>query len=150
MRRAIVTGLLFALACGGAEAPPPSPTVATAEPVRGGFAIEREGYTWNVRGPVRVENEAAAITAEDGRGALQLDGGGWVLLDRQSRATLTLEALTLQTGRVWVDARDVEVRVQTEEGELRGVDATFAVDRTGEGTEVYCGSGEVAWVAGGE
>lgn len=129
--------------------PPPAPTVATASPVRGAFDLVREGYEQPVLGPRRVEHEASARTGVDGRGTLRLDGGGWVLLAPATRAALTLEALTLGEGRVWVDARDAEVKVRSDEGELRGVNATFAVSRQGGSTEVYVASGEVAFVATG-
>lgn len=139
--------LLSLAACD--DPPPPAPTVATAEPVRGGFVLEREDHEEPVLGPTRVEREATAITAEDGRGTLRLDAGGWVLLAPSTRATLVLEELLLESGHAWVDARDAEVKVRTEEGELRGVDATFAISREGTETRVYAASGEVAFVASG-
>ncbi|MEZ4250780.1 MAG: AgmX/PglI C-terminal domain-containing protein [Polyangiales bacterium] len=149
MKRFVLALVAFALvACD--EPPPPAPTVASAEPVRGAFSLEREGHEEVVLGPTRVEHEAAAVTGEDGHGTLRLDAGGWVLLAPSTRAVVVLEELRLQSGRVWIDARDAEVKVRTDEGELRGVDATFAVSRDGDETRVYAASGEIAFVASGD
>ncbi|MEM9067181.1 MAG: AgmX/PglI C-terminal domain-containing protein [Myxococcota bacterium] len=145
MRRATFA-LVFAIAC-GSSAPPPAPTVATAEPVRGGFALEREDFTWNVTSDTRAEEGSVAQTAEDGRGALRLDSGAWVLLDRNTSLTLRLDQIELQQGRVWIDAKDTSVEVVTRKGTLRATDATFAIDGR-EDVEVYCGSGELSYVAG--
>jgi len=146
--RALVTCLLAALVACGQDAPDPAPTVATAEPIRGAFVITREDHETPVRGDTRVEESASVATAADARGALRLDGGGWVLLGRDTEATLTLDALTLNRGRVWVDARHAPVRIQTDAGVLTAEGATFAVEVT-DGTHVYCGAGELTWEAGG-
>ena len=72
MKRFVLALVAFALvACD--EPPPPAPTVASAEPVRGAFSLEREGHEEVVLGPTRVEHEAAAVTGEDGHGTLRLD-----------------------------------------------------------------------------
>lgn len=136
------------VACGG-SAPEPAPTVATAEPIRGSFQLERESFTTQVDTPTRVEEESVASTGEDGRGAIRLDGGAWILLDRSSSAVAALESIELRSGRAWIDARDTEVVVRTPRGEIRGVDATFDV-RVGDTVDAYCSSGELSWVAGDE
>lgn len=136
---------LLLIGCGG-SAPEPAATVATAEPIRGGFQLERQSFTTNVDVPTRVEIESTASTAEDGRGALRLDGGAWVLLDRNTSAIPALEALELKSGRAWIDARDTEMVVRTPNGEIRAVDATFDV-QVGETVEAYCASGELSWIA---
>ncbi len=140
--------VLMMAACGGSNEPPPAMTVATAEPIRGTYTLEREEFTWPVVGPMRVEEGASATTADDARGALQLDSGAWVLLDRATVVHPSLEKLTVDSGRAWIDARDGELVVATGQGELRAVNATFAVSATADRTEVYCASGEVAYVAG--
>ncbi len=141
---------LLVLALGCDDPPPPAPTVAVAEPVRGGFTLSREGHDESVLGPTRVEQEATAITADDGRGTLRLDAGGWVLLAPSTRAVVVLDEVRLESGRLFVDARDAEVKIRTDEGELRGVNATFAVSRDGSETRVYAASGEIAFVASGD
>lgn len=144
---AFTSSLALCLACGDDAPPPPAPTVATAEPVRGTMTLAREGFEESVDEPMRIESGATLTTASGARGAFRHDGGAWVLLDRDSSAELTLEAILLEGGRAFVDARDAEVVLRTAQGELRAQDATFAVDAR-EGTRVYCGSGEVTWIVG--
>ena len=145
-RSACAVLLPVAVACGG-SAPAPAPTVATAEPIRGAFTLERESFTTAVDAPTRVEQESVAQTGDDGRGAIRLDGGAWVLLDRSSSVVAALDSIELRSGRAWIDARDTEVVVRTARGEVRGVDATFDV-RVGDTVEAYCASGELSWIAG--
>lgn len=146
MKRACLSVLL--IACGG-SAPEPAPTVATAEPIRGAFQLERESFTTQIETPTRIEEESVASTGQDGRGGIRLDGGAWVLLDRSSSLVAGLDSIELRSGRAWIDARDTEVVVRTSRGEIRGVDATFDV-RVGDAVEAYCASGELSWVAGDE
>jgi tetratricopeptide (TPR) repeat protein len=144
-RIAIVCSALFVLACGG-DVAPPAATVATAEVIRGGFTLERAGQTSRVVAEARVENEAEAITADDGRGVVQLDSGAWVLFDRQSRAKIELARVQLTGGRIWVDASSAEeVTIATTHGSVTASNATFAVELGESGTSVYCGSGELTY-----
>lgn len=139
--------VLLACACGDGDPLAPAPTVATAEPIRGALTLQREGHEEAVHEPTRVESAATVTTGDDARGALRHDGGAWVLMDRSTTATPTLDEITLEGGRLFVDARDAAVIVRTAQGEIRASDATFAIDAR-EGTFVYCGSGEVTWLVG--
>lgn len=154
MKKASIPFLAFAsvIALGGCgdDAHDPAPTVATAEVIRGGFTLEREDDTERVVGMARVEQEAVAATAADGRGALSLDSGAWILFDHDTSGTVQLAELGLARGRVWVDASNAdEVTVTTEGGSIRATNATFAVEIGEEGTEVYCASGEITYVSEG-
>lgn len=132
----------------GDDPPPPAPTVALVEVVRGDVEVEREGYTDHVLEPSRVEAGATLHTQANARATLRLDRGGWLLLDRDTEVTATLEALTLDRGRVWVDAsRSEGVTFETGYGTLTADGATFDIVR-GEGSvDVYCSSGEVTYVS---
>ena len=96
--------LCAVLAAGCGDDHDPAPTVAIAEVIRGGFTLEREGHEERVVARSRVENEAEAITAADGRGAVSLDSGAWILFDHDTRGRVKLAELALSQGRVWVDA----------------------------------------------
>jgi len=124
----------------------PAPTVAVAEVIRGDFTLERAERVTAVHGPERVEQEAKVKTGADGRGALTLDSGAWVLFDRDTEATAALEGLTLSAGRLWIDASDAEdTRVDTGVGVVSATEATFAVALVEGEARVYCGSGEVTY-----
>lgn len=150
MKRLSIIACALLAACGG-DAPAPAPTVATAEVIRGGFSLEREDHTVPVVGETRVEQEATATTAEDGRGTLRLDSGAWVLFDRNTSGRVQLAQVTLTAGRVWVDATNAEVTTieVPERGSVRAQNATFAVEITAEGAAIYCGSGEITYVSEG-
>ncbi len=128
----------------------PAPTVATAEVIRGGFTLSRGGHDERVVDTARVEGDAEAATAEDGRGAVQLDSGSWVLFDRSSRAKIQLARVTLTRGRIWVDASNAdETTIVTDKGSVSATNATFAVELGRNGMNVYCGSGELTYHSGG-
>ena len=130
----------------GPDLPPPSPTVAIARVIRGEMTVSREGVSQRVREPVRVEHQASVSTADDGRGSIRLDSGGFLLLDRGTEVALELSKATLSRGRLWIDATSSEeTSVETSHGTLSASEATFAVALTDEGTNVYCGSGEVTY-----
>ncbi len=136
---------LILAGCGGGHHDP-APTVATAEVIRGGFTLERDGNDERVVDRARVEDHATATTAADGRGAVTLDSGAWVLFDRDSRAEIELASLKLQHGRIWIDASNVdETTVVTDHGSVTATNATFAVELGDAGTTVYCGSGELTF-----
>jgi Ca-activated chloride channel family protein len=152
--------VLLALAAVACDHPhDPAPTVAMASVVRGTLTLTSGDLSEVVHGPTRVETSAAAATASDGRGALALDSGAWVLLDRDSSVSVELAAVTLTAGRIWVDASSAdETTITTSGGSLVAHGATggsggaaFAVSLEDGATLVYCGSGEVTYHAtGGE
>lgn len=155
MNRRIATGIVTAaaglllVAC-GSDAHDPAPTVATAEVIRGGFTLTREGDAEPVVARTRVEQEAEAATADDGRGAVTLDSGAWILFDRATSGTVQLTSMRLTAGRVWVDASNAEeTTIETEHGSVRASNATFAVAIGDSGAEIYCGSGEITFVSEG-
>jgi Ca-activated chloride channel family protein len=133
----------------------PAPTVAMASVVRGTLTLTSGDDAEVVHGPTRVETSAIATTASDGRGALSLDSGAWVLLDRDTTVQVELASATLSTGRVWVDASSAdETTLTTSGGSLvaHGASggsggAAFAVSIEDGATVVYCGSGEVTYHA---
>jgi tetratricopeptide (TPR) repeat protein len=136
--------LVIASACGSDH--DPAPTVATAEVIRGGFTLERDGNEERVVDRARVEHRATAITAADGRGAVRLDSGAWVLFDRNTRARIELGKVTLTQGRIWVDASNAdETQIDTGHGSVSASNATFAVERSDRNATVYCGSGELTY-----
>lgn len=147
--RALLIGLVVAgtlAGCGDDEPPPPAPTVAVAEVIRGGLVITREGFERVVREPLRVEQGAAAVTAADGRGVLRLDNGAWLVLDRETRVSVALGAVTLESGRVWLDtARAQPTELSTAHGKVTAQGATLAVAIDGGATSVYCASGEATF-----
>ena len=144
------TSLFFSLslllaACGGSDHAP-APTVASAEVIRGGFTLEREGHSERVVDSARVENQASAATADDGRGVVTLDSGAWVLFDRASRAKIELAKVTLEAGRIWIDASNAdETTIATAHGSVTAANATFAVQLGADGARIYCGSGELTF-----
>jgi tetratricopeptide (TPR) repeat protein len=155
-RRGATVGALAACAlalagCGG-KRPDPAPTVGVARVVRGAMTVSRAGQDDAVHAPTRVETGAKVTTGDDGRGALTMDTGAWVLFDRGTEATVALDALTLGKGRVWIDARGADdTRIETPRGSLVGTGATFAIALAGDVVEVYCASGEVTYrTPGGE
>ena len=124
----------------------PAPTVALAEVVRGTMTLEREGHSETVRGPARVEQQATVSTGDDGRGAISLDSGAWILLDRSTAGVADLTRLALQRGRVWVDASSADdTTIETPQGTFASSGAAFAVAIDEQGTRVYCGAGEVTY-----
>lgn len=145
--RTTLLSLALLSACG--EDHDPAPTVATAEVIRGGFTLTRDDHVEHVIDRARVENEADAATAEDGRGVVQLDSGAWILFDRNSTAKIELTRATLARGRIWVDASNAEeTTIVTEHGDVRASNATFAVEIGRNGTSIYCGSGELTYHSG--
>jgi Ca-activated chloride channel family protein len=147
IRHAILLTALTLSACGDDH--DPAPTVATAEVIRGGFTLTREDHTEHVIDRARVENEAEAATAQDGRGVVMLDSGGWLLFDRNSKAKIELARVTLTQGRIWVDASNAEeTTITTSHGSVSASNATFAVQFGANGTSVYCGSGELTYHSG--
>lgn len=133
----------------GDDAPPPAPTVATASPVRGSFEVERQEFTWAVRGPSRVEEESVVRTGEGARGTLLLDLGAWLLLDQQTELEVWPTNIRPKSGRFFVDARDTRLEIQTPHGLLFATDATFAYQANDDGAEIYCASGEVTFAGDG-
>jgi hypothetical protein len=145
-RVTLLLALALALACD--DPPPPAPTVATLSPVRGDLSLTREDHEQEIAGPTRVEREARVATLAGARATLDHDGGASILLAGDTALVARLEALTLEKGRIWVDARDSTLEVKVGEATLEGIDATFAVSITEDGAEIYCGSGEVSYVIG--
>ena len=103
--RVLPTSLALVLAACGGSVPTadPAPTVATAEIVRGEMSLTREGTTEIVTGRARVETGATVATGADGRGALSLDSGAWVLVDRSASLVLELGRAQLDGGRIWIE-----------------------------------------------
>ncbi|MEM9195713.1 MAG: VIT domain-containing protein, partial [Myxococcota bacterium] len=140
-----VLGLsVYAAAC-GSEPPPPAPTVALATPVRGVVQVTRDDHTVEASSALRIE-EGATLTAGDaGPVSIDTDRGAWVLLDRGGAMTLELDALTLDSGRIFVDSGPTESVIETAHGTLSAAEATFAVDVVDGAVEVYCASGELTY-----
>jgi tetratricopeptide (TPR) repeat protein len=99
----------------------------------------------------RVEDGAALRTSPQGKAGLELDAGGWLLVDQASELTVSASAVTLRAGRVWVDAfGPTGVTVTTAHGSVVGAKAGFEVVVSAADTRVYCGSAEVTIKAGAE
>jgi len=147
-------GLLVGL--GGCKAKvyqpkPPRHSVALATPVRGGLTVRSPGAQTAARVDTdqRVENGALLATGPQGKATLILDAGGWFLLDRATRVTVTAKGLKLLSGRVWVDAHGTSgVTLTTDDGTVTGAEASFDVHTAPKATQVYCGSAEITLQAG--
>lgn len=146
-----VAASLAALGCGGrGPTADPAPTAATADVVRGTMTLTREGATEEVAGRARVESGATVAVADGSRGALSLDSGAWMLVDRSSSVVVELGRVQLDAGRVWVDASQSEqTTLDTTALHLVAHDAALAVAIEGDETVVYVGAGEVAFTAVG-
>lgn len=144
-----VTALLAA--CGGG-APPPAATVGLVQPVRGAVTLTRAGHDTTARAPARVETGATVVTPDGARATFTHDAGPWFLLDRSTRISATLTGVSVESGRVFVDARvDEGLDVTTPGGTVSVQNGAMAVQVSAERTEVYCASGEVVYrAAGGE
>ena len=136
----------------GDDPPPPAPTVALVETIRGAVHVVREEHGVDVIDEARVEEGASVETAADGRASLRLDTGAWVLLDRSTRVVVTPETLHIEEGRIFIDGARVEgTRIESEDGAVTGNAATFAVARAAGGTtDVYCAAGEISYRTGGD
>lgn len=148
----VFTSLLALLAgCGGGE-PPPAATVGLVEPVRGAVTLSRLEHDTAARGPTRVETGATIATPDGARATFTHDAGPWFLLDRSTRVSATLEAVRVEAGRVFVDARvDQGLSVESPHGTVSVQNGAMALNVTAERTEVYCASGEVVYRSeGGE
>jgi tetratricopeptide (TPR) repeat protein len=152
MRAPIPTLLSLALLAACAEdPPPPAPTVALAAPVRGAVESAREGFTQPITAPSRVEEDATLTTAADGRATLRLDGGAFALLDRGTRVEVGVDRITLEEGRLWVEARGTATTtVASGAGEVRTEDGSFAAEVRDGRLEIYCGAGELTYAGGGD
>ncbi|MCS6799368.1 MAG: VIT domain-containing protein [Myxococcota bacterium] len=128
------------------EPPPPAPTVAFVEPVRGPVRLVREGFETVVDGPVRAEVGSRVVTGQGARAVVRLDAGALVLLDRESSVAPAVDALELTRGRAFVDATDAErTTVRTAHGEIAGHGARFAVELAADATRVHCAMGELTF-----
>lgn len=157
-RAALVALALGTLACTHA-AHDPEPTVALAQVVRGTLTLTVQDDVETVRGPARVETGATAHTEANGRGALELDSGAWILMDRDTSVAPDLAAASITAGRVWVDASSADETTITfpggtlvAHGATSGTDvgAAFAVAIEDGVTSVYCASGELTYHAATE
>jgi hypothetical protein len=143
----VVLCVIALSACGSDH--DPAATVATAEVIRGGFTLRSGDHEERVIDQARVENQAEAKTAADGRGIVQLDSGAWILFDRNTAAKVELARVELTSGRIWVDASNAEeTTIQTSHGSVTASNATFAIQLLENGTSVYCGSGELTYRVG--
>ena len=141
----ILSVLVLGLA-GCPKPPPPAPTVATAQLLRGSAVATREGHDETQDDAFRIEKDSRVTASDDGRLLIRHDGGSRLLLDRGSAATFSLELVTLEAGRIWVEAAEgggerYAVRGTT----LNAEGASFAVE-LGEGTaKVHCLTGELGY-----
>jgi TonB family protein len=149
--QALAIALGSLTACGGGE-PPPAATVGLVQPVRGAVTLTRLEHDAAARGPTRVETGAIIATPDGARATFTHDAGPWFLLDRSTRVSATLEAVRVETGRVFVDARvDQGLSVESPHGTISVQNGAMAVHVTEARTEIYCASGEVVYRSeGGE
>ncbi|MBK7151710.1 MAG: FecR domain-containing protein [Sandaracinaceae bacterium] len=149
--QALVIALGSLHACGGGE-PPPAATVGLVQPVRGAVTLTRLEHDTAARGPTRVETGATIATPDGARATFTHDAGPWFLLDRSTRVSATLEAVRVEAGRVFVDARvDQGLSVESPHGTVSVQNGAMAVHVTEARTEIYCASGEVVYRSeGGE
>ncbi len=129
------------------QAPPPAPTVALLQPIRGDSKLIRNGYAITVGQIHRLEKGTAVQTAVDSRAAVTLDNGAFALLDHNTDLAIELNTLTLNRGRVWIDTSKASAtKLFAPGGELSAEGAGFAVelDRKKK-LSVYCGAGELTF-----
>ncbi|MDY0002130.1 MAG: VIT domain-containing protein, partial [Polyangia bacterium] len=148
----LLSGLLALQGCKPTikVSPPPRHSVGIVTPVRGAIDYQAPGAkgATSASTDLRVEEGARVSTAGHGRATLALDAGGFVLIDRDTVLHVSGQALTLEKGRIWVDAQGATLRVLADAGEVIGTDAAFDVRRLPKGAEVYCGSAEVTLKVG--
>ncbi len=140
--------LMAGMGCGGDDATPPAPTVASANVVRGAVTIAGDGSDGaQVLRPTRLVDGATLATGDDGRATIDHDGGAWILLDRGTTIAATLSALEVTQGRVFVDAKRAgDTELKTTHGAVRGSGATFAVELADGATKMIVASGEITYV----
>jgi len=141
----LLCGLALAIA-GCPEPPPPAPTVASASLLRGTATVTREGNEETQDDSFRVEEQAKVTASSDGRLLIRHDGGSRFLLDHGSSATLTLDTVTLESGRVWVEGAEGGGEHWVVRGSrIQADDATFAVELGDDSAAVHCLTGELGY-----
>ncbi|NOY94469.1 MAG: AgmX/PglI C-terminal domain-containing protein [Deltaproteobacteria bacterium] len=144
--RSSIAALLAVGLVGCPEPPPPAPTVASAELLRGSAVVSREGHDETEDDSFRIEQGSTLRASEDGRLLVRHDSGSRLLLDRASAANFTLELVRFEAGRIWVEGAEgggerYEVRGTT----LNAEGATFAVELSDDGAKVHCLTGELGY-----
>jgi tetratricopeptide (TPR) repeat protein len=149
----VALGLLGLTGCKGKvyTPRPPRHSVALVAPVRGDLTVRSPDakIPTTVDTDHRVESGSQLTTGPHGKATLTLDAGGWFLLDRATRVTVTAKGIKLLSGRVWVDAHGTSgVTVTTYDGTVTGAEASYDMQTGSQGTQVYCGSAEITLGAG--
>jgi TonB family protein len=138
----------LALLAGCSKPAPPAPTVGLAEAARSGVVLVRGDETIPLTTDRRVESGAELRTPDAGRATVRLDGGSWALLDAKSSVVLSEGKITVQKGRVWIDARDVDtLTVGVPGGTITATASGFAVEVTKDQALAYCVSGQLTYAA---
>ena len=157
-QRLIYSGLsafVALTACGGHDRI--AVTVAQVERVRAGVTLtEPAARAAPVDGVLRLAPGAVAATDDVGRALVVLDHGERVLLDHNTRVTVTSASeVALESGRVWVSAAAVADPLAGDAATLRAGGAVLrlrgvraSIERQGDGALLDVLGGEVAWQTG--
>ncbi len=143
--------LILVVGCGDSPPPrlDPAPTVLTARLIRGEATTTRDSVSAPIEREARIETGATLATDSVARLLMDLDAGGFALLDRDSSLLVSLETLTLSDGRLWLDLREGnDIAVVAGEGRVLVADAAASIAIVDGGAEVYCARGELRFVKG--
>jgi len=103
--------------------------VASASLLRGTATVTREEHDETQDESFRVEENARVTSSYDGRLLIRHDGGSRLLLDHGSAATLSLDTVTLESGRAWVEGAEGGGEHWVVRGtRIQADGATFAVE----------------------
>lgn len=104
-----------------------------------------------LRGTLRFAVGDVIESGPDGRARIRLDDGTRVIMDRATRMKVGASGLSLEAGRIFVQAGDA-ARSQVALGDVSTVVAasTLAFERRPAESHVYCANGEVVLRAGGQ
>jgi tetratricopeptide (TPR) repeat protein len=124
-------------------------TVATVEVIR--TPVELKGTVLNhaIAGDERLGTGQKLVVADRAQALLRHDRGARLLFDSGAAAEVTEEGVGLQTGRVWVDAREGgRIEVATRDLTAVAGGAGYEVSVTDTGSTVTVVRGEVAFISG--
>jgi tetratricopeptide (TPR) repeat protein len=140
------SGAALCAGCGPDKpAPQPQPSVAHLEVLRAPVTIIRKGNKAQaVSTQIRLEPGTKVTTGKWARALVELDLGATLLLDKQTTVLVEKQGVRLLQGRVFADSRG-ELTLQTAQGPVRAVKASFDAQTGRNAVKVYCASGEITY-----
>ncbi len=147
LRAFALVGLIFgstvAIFAGCKRAETTAPAVATVGDVRAVHADVRIGER-AVQGEQRIEDGDRLTTGPEGRARVRLDDGTLIAVDASTTFSLKGKALTLESGRLFVQGGPV-ARTEVTVGDISTTVSSSAVafERRGATNTIYCAQGEL-------